>query len=89
MKTSSFSKSVVLPALPVAMACSLPDYCTGIQCCADIPLLGRSFEVHVLLDACHYKLSIGLEKLVLNISLFDYHYDTWKEVSLGNMLRLR
>lgn len=77
------------PTLPVAMTCRLPDYCTGIQCCTDIPLLGRSLEAHVLLDVCHYKLSIGLEKLQVNVSLFDYHYDTWEVISLGNMFRLR
>ncbi|XP_076086951.1 uncharacterized protein LOC143057524 [Mytilus galloprovincialis] len=54
----------------------------------EVPLLQRTLETHVLLDACAYKLSIGIEKLVINESLFDYTFNTWKTVSLGNMVRL-
>lgn len=54
----------------------------------EVSLLQTTFETHVLLDACAYKLSFGIEKLVINESLYDYTFDTWKTVSLGNMVRL-
>ncbi|VDI33335.1 Hypothetical predicted protein, partial [Mytilus galloprovincialis] len=86
--TLACSADVPVAALPVYARCRLPSYCTGIQCCVDVPILKRTFETHVLLDACAYKLSIGIEKLVINESLFDYTFNTWKTVSLGNMVRL-
>ncbi|VDI03913.1 Hypothetical predicted protein, partial [Mytilus galloprovincialis] len=86
--TLACSADVPVTALPVYARCRLPSYCTGIQCCVAVPILKRTFETHVLLDACAYKLSIGIEKLVINESLFDYTFNTWKTVSLGNMVRL-
>lgn len=78
-----------LPTLSPNLACRLSHLCTGVQCCLHIPILERLIEAHAFLDVCNYKLSIGLEKLVLNISMFDYNYNTWKTISLGNMIRLR
>ncbi|VDH92137.1 Hypothetical predicted protein [Mytilus galloprovincialis] len=86
--TLACSENISLSHLPVYASCRLSSYCTGLQCCMEVPLLQRSFETHVLLDACAYKLSIGIEKLVINESLFDYTLNTWKTVSLGNMVRL-
>ncbi|XP_052071170.1 uncharacterized protein LOC127709608 [Mytilus californianus] len=77
-----------LPTLPSNMACQLPDFCTGIQCCLYIPLLDMSVEFHVLIDICNLKLSIGLENLVINESLSDYSFNTEKKMSLGSMIRL-
>ncbi|VDI08519.1 Hypothetical predicted protein [Mytilus galloprovincialis] len=86
--TLACSENISLPHLPNYVSCHLPNYCTGLLCCMMVPLLQRTFETHVLLDACAYKLSIGIEKLVINESLFDYTLNTWKTVSLGNMIRL-
>ncbi|XP_052090897.1 uncharacterized protein LOC127727822 [Mytilus californianus] len=77
-----------LPTLPKNLACRLPDYCTGIQCCVYIPVLDMYVEAHLLLDICDLRLSIGLENMVINESLAHYNYNTEKIVSLGNMVRL-
>ncbi|XP_071145134.1 uncharacterized protein [Mytilus edulis] len=86
--TLACSENISLPHLPDYVSCHLSNYCTGLQCCMMVPLLQRTFETHVLLDACAYKLSIVIEKLVINESLFDYTFNTWKTISLGNMIRL-
>ena len=78
-----------LPALPYNMACRLPDYCTGIQCCVYIPLLDMTVEAHVLIDICNLRLSIGIENLVINESLSDYNFNTERVISLRNMVRLK
>lgn len=70
------------------MACRLPEYCTGVTCCVDIPLLRTSVETFVLLDVCNYKITFGIERMIKKISLFDYNYNTWQNVTLGNVVRL-
>ncbi|KAK3102203.1 hypothetical protein FSP39_009587 [Pinctada imbricata] len=77
-----------LQTLPSYAACRLPSYCTGAQCCVDVGLLGRTLDTHVFLDACNHRLSVGLEKLDINITLFDYVFDQWKQYSLSNVLRV-
>ncbi|XP_076076023.1 uncharacterized protein LOC143046845 [Mytilus galloprovincialis] len=84
----SCNADLSLPTLPSNMACQLPDYCTGIQCCLYIPLLDISVEFHVLIDICNLKLSIGLENLVINESLSDYNFNTQNNISLGNIIKL-
>ena len=78
-----------MEALPSTTACRLPSYCTGAQCCVDVDLLRRSFETYVYLDACNYRLSVGLEKLDINITLFDFSFDEWKMYTLSNVLRVK
>ncbi|VDI45262.1 Hypothetical predicted protein [Mytilus galloprovincialis] len=77
-----------MPKLSRHMACRLPEYCTGATCCVDIPLLRTSVETFVLLDVCNYKITFGIERMIKKISLFDYNYNTWQNVTLGNVVRL-
>ncbi|KAK3101652.1 hypothetical protein FSP39_005219 [Pinctada imbricata] len=77
-----------LQTLPSYAACRLPSYCTGAQCCVDVGLLGRTFDTHVFLDACNHRLSVGLEKLDINITLLDFAFDQWKQYTLSNVLRI-
>jgi hypothetical protein len=65
---------VSLPALPGEVSCYIPDYCTGIDCCVDMPVVNRALNIYVLLDACNYTLSIGIEKWSFNLSLLDYDW---------------
>ncbi|VDI38368.1 Hypothetical predicted protein [Mytilus galloprovincialis] len=86
--TGSCDTDLTLPTLPSNMACQLPDYCTGIQCCLYIPLLDMSVEFHVLIDICNLKLSIGLENLVINESLSEYNFNAQNNISLGSIIKL-
>jgi hypothetical protein len=64
------------------------SYCTGVQCCTEIGILGRSWATHILVDTCRYRVSIGIEKQTVNITLFEFVQGSWATVTLGNVLRL-
>ena len=68
------SSSLVLPILPDNIVCHIPDYCTGFDCCVNIDFLRTSIHVKFLLDACNYKLTIGIEQLEHEFVLFDYNW---------------
>lgn len=68
---------MTLPALPDQLKCHVPDYCTGIDSCVYVDQLQRGFRAHLLLDACNFKFSVGIEKLQVEQSLIDYD---WGEI---------
>ncbi|XP_060596418.1 uncharacterized protein LOC132750445 [Ruditapes philippinarum] len=74
---------------PDIMTCIIPTHCTGITCCINIPLIGRSISVTVDLDACTYQLSITIEKLKLDIRLFEYEWGTWQQFDIKDVFRLK
>jgi hypothetical protein len=82
------SEMVSLTTLPSYTSCRLPSYCTGAQCCTEIGILGRSWVTHILVDTCRYRVSIGIEKQTVNITLFEFVQGSWATVTLGNVLRL-
>jgi len=81
--------NVDTPALPSSLSCHLEDYCTGVQCCLDVNTIGKSFTTYVFLNACEFKLEIGIEKFSLNISLLTYPWGKMEEFSLFGVLRVR
>ena len=86
---SACGESVTLPQLPAYTKCRLPSYCTGAQCCSNIAYLGKSLEVFVLVDPCSYRVSIGLERRNINVTLMEFTQGSWQMVTLGNVLRLQ
>ncbi|VDI01394.1 Hypothetical predicted protein [Mytilus galloprovincialis] len=86
--TSACPETVSLTTLPSYTSCQLPSYCTGVQCCTEIGILGRSWQTFVLVDTCKYRVSIGIENQMVNITLFEFVQGTWATVTLGNVLRL-
>lgn len=76
-------------ALPDKVSCLIPDICTGIDCCAEVDFLaGRSINTQVLLDPCQSIMSLNLEKMQYNVTLFDYEFGTTDHFSLQGALRL-
>lgn len=75
--------------LPSFVSCHIQDYCTGIQCCVDVELIGKSLTIYAFLNACDYKLEIGIEKFNLNVTLLDYKWGKIEEFSLFGVLRIR
>jgi hypothetical protein len=63
-----------LPDLGEGVSCHVPDYCTGVHCCVDVPVIGHAFHTYVLLDACNYILSVGIDMLQFNVTLLDYRW---------------
>jgi hypothetical protein len=81
--------NISLPSIAESgVSCHIPDYCTGIDCCVDVPVIQRAFHAYVLLDACNYKLSVGIEKLSFNLTLFDYEWGKVEHFYLQGVIRL-
>ena len=87
--SSDCPHDISLPALPNGlMSCHIADYCTGITCCTDVDLIGRSITTSVDLDVCDYTLEVKIEKLSVNISLVDYQFNKKDQVYLFGAIRL-
>ena len=69
--------TLTLPTIRNTAACYIPSYCTGVSCCVEVPLVGRSFLVSALIDGCNMKLNLEIEKRTVNISLIGY---TWGKI---------
>lgn len=54
------------------MSCHIPDYCTGIECCAEIPGLGLGLHLYLNLDLDKLELSFGFENMQKKMKLIDY-----------------
>lgn len=64
-----------LPAqVPEPMTCSIPDYCTGIDCCAELPVLGLGLRSYVFLDLERLEIRYGMENVERTVKIADY---TW------------
>uniref|UniRef100_K1PXP9 Uncharacterized protein n=1 Tax=Magallana gigas TaxID=29159 RepID=K1PXP9_MAGGI len=78
-----------LPPLPGSVSCHIPDSCTSIDCCAEVAFLGgRSINVQVLMDPCEAIMSLNIEKMQYNITLFDYNFGTTDHFTLQGALRI-
>lgn len=79
LKTIAFLPSQI----PDPMSCHIPDYCTGIECCADIPVLGLGLHVSVFLDLDKLELRIGMETVKETIKLNDYVWGDVKTIAVA------
>lgn len=68
--------------IPDMMSCSIPSHCTAINCCIDVPFIGRSLYISVDLDACSNRLTVTIEKFAKHIQLFDYEWGTWQKFDI-------
>jgi hypothetical protein len=80
---------VGLPALPALTSCNIPDYCTGVDCCVDVNLLGKSFNAFVSLDPCNLQLRVGIENWIFNLTLVNYNWGHVEEFNLNNVVRIQ
>ncbi|XP_053398929.1 uncharacterized protein LOC128556927 [Mercenaria mercenaria] len=75
-------------AIPDLMTCKIHSYCTAIDCCIDIPLIGRSVNVTVDLNACGYSLLITVGKFKSKTSLLNYNFGEWNTLSVVDVFRI-
>ncbi|CAG2239680.1 unnamed protein product [Mytilus edulis] len=80
---SGFTCPLVTPAMPsIEIPCHLSALCTGIECCVHSSELNRDFHTKVLVDACSYVVTVGIEDFVYNTSItelaFDFSLSNWK-----------
>ncbi|XP_046562947.1 uncharacterized protein LOC124271840 [Haliotis rubra] len=81
-------KPMTLPSLPSSLSCHIPDYCTGLDCCVDVVSLGMSFNFKILLDTRNLVLTVSIEKLTFQTSLFNYKWGEWENFNLNGVVRL-
>lgn len=67
---------VRLPSLKAnsEISCSVPDYCTGIDCCLDITNLELSIRAYLDINLCTYIVSGGIENEEFSFPLFKYEW---------------
>eukprot|EP00105_Crassostrea_gigas_P044414 XP_019928562.1 PREDICTED: uncharacterized protein LOC105342368 [Crassostrea gigas] len=68
------------------MSCYIPDYCTGIECCAEIPGLGLGLHLYLNLDLDKLELSFGFENMQKKMKLIDYVWGDEIKVSVAEGL---
>jgi hypothetical protein len=80
-----------VPLSPITSnsTCHVYEFCTGVRCCSDLPVLSRSINSWLILDHCNYKLSVGFEKFSYNISLHTFRFGTEQIVNIKGVVRLR
>ncbi|KAK3612536.1 hypothetical protein CHS0354_024513, partial [Potamilus streckersoni] len=82
------ASNLTLNALPDQIRCSVPRYCTGVECCANVNALHRNFHTFLSIDPCSYKMQVGIERLKYNISLVDYDWGKLESIYLQGIIRL-
>lgn len=80
---------VSLSSIASNTTCHLFEFCTGVRCCSDLALLGRSINSWLILDHCNYKLSVGFEKFSVNVSLHTYSFGEEQTIDVNGVVRLR
>lgn len=70
-------------------SCYIPEKCTALYCCTDIPILNITVQTGIDLDLCNYQLTVTMEKVTLEYTLVDYEFGSWQKFSLYGLLELR
>ena len=78
-----------LPPLSGPFTCYIPEYCSGISCCADIDIISRSFNAYLLLDTCKFVLTVGIEDYKTEIPLKFYKWGTDESFALFGFVRIQ
>ena len=54
--------------------CNIKNTCTAVSCCVEVGKVGRTFEFVLDVDFCNQKFTVGIEKLVEEVSLNMFEY---------------
>lgn len=69
--------------------CTVSSSCTNLQCCVNIPLLNRTFEVGMELDYSYMSLRVYVEKMTRKQSLIGYQFGREETLSVHGVFKLR
>ncbi|XP_048250793.1 uncharacterized protein LOC124111176 [Haliotis rufescens] len=78
---------ITFPTLPDTLSCSVPEHCTAIDCCLDVPLISKNVGFKVDLDMCRMTLTLGIERLEFRKMLFKYSWGTPDSFNLKGVFR--
>ncbi|KAK3609658.1 hypothetical protein CHS0354_035943 [Potamilus streckersoni] len=88
-RTDQCGHSLILnPISSDPVTCVISPLCTGVTCCIDVPLIGRSIQAHMNLDICNGVLTVGIETLTQQKSLLDYEWGRKDHFFLLGLVRL-
>ncbi|XP_053398282.1 uncharacterized protein LOC128556671 [Mercenaria mercenaria] len=80
---------VDVPVLPEHVYCRLETFCNAVDCCINSELLQRTFALTLKVDPCDMILTIAIEKLQFEISLFEYSWGSENMFDLFGVIRMR
>jgi hypothetical protein len=69
--------------------CYIPNTCTSIDCCIELPGIQRKLHTNIDIDTCSYKLTVDIEKVHLEYSLINYEWGKKEAYSLFGLLNLK
>ena len=85
----SSSSTIISVPLPPDVTCYLSNTCTGIDCCAQVDMLGLSINAFVDLDPCNNTLTVGIEKFIYKTSILDIDFGTVQTFSMFGFANIR
>ncbi|XP_052083593.1 uncharacterized protein LOC127720891 [Mytilus californianus] len=77
-----------LPSLLSNMNCYIDQSCTAVQCCIDVNELGKSLEIGVKIDPCDFRLTVRIEKLSFDVTLYDYVWEKQEYLDLYGVIQI-
>ncbi|VDI36613.1 Hypothetical predicted protein, partial [Mytilus galloprovincialis] len=77
-----------LPSLLSNMNCYIDQSCTAVHCCIDVNELGKSLEIGVKIDPCDFRLTVRIEKLSFDVTLYDYEWGSQKVLDLYGVMQI-
>ncbi|CAG2247494.1 unnamed protein product [Mytilus edulis] len=78
----------ILPALYNNMNCYIDQTCTAVQCCVDVTELGKALEIGINVDPCDFRLTVRIEKLSFDVTLFDYVWGKQELLDLYGVIQI-
>ncbi|XP_072033123.1 uncharacterized protein [Amphiura filiformis] len=80
-----------IPAIDRILQCSIEETCLGIKCCVNLnfKIDELMLKTWLILDPCNFTISIGFEKLSVDIPLFSYEWGTEEVLEVSEFLIIR
>jgi hypothetical protein len=81
--------SPYLPTLPASTNCRISSGCTVIQCCTDLPLIGRTLNYKININACSHTLVLQIETFQLQLSPLDFEFGEEQTFSIDQIFSIK
>lgn len=78
-----------VPTLPSVVSCFVPDSCSALVCCLDVPVINKTLRIDISLDSCLYEMKISIEGLNVKKSLLSYTWGEEESFSLQGGMKLK
>ena len=81
----------ILPSEGGSLVCSVNQNCLDINCCVNmnIKVTELKLKAWLTVDPCNFTFSVGFEKLVYNLTLFNYKWGRPENIAISDSLALR